>query len=285
MADEKTYTEEFEEEEFGYKYSKTFQEVYTYCKNRSQHFLTESFDNFEANCIQYIRIKIYGIPYDADDETADEMTNYPDKAIKVGTIDGYIILAKEIEKRGFNLYSLCDEESGELEFIISALCEGGGVMKANNITEPIDIFYLREITFENKEYEDQLYHDILCSIQDIILSHTNVYPEMVVYYPAPLPYDDRLNKIQKAIATEAAGQAIEFKLKMDAISSDPTINSDYENERRLALTEDQINMVLGNRVQGQTYPEKAKNMVIWNEFEFAGFQEWENTRVLYYIEQ
>lgn len=54
MADEKTYTEEFEEEEFGYKYSKTFQEVYTYCKNRSQHFLTESFDNFEANCIQYI---------------------------------------------------------------------------------------------------------------------------------------------------------------------------------------------------------------------------------------
>ena len=59
MADEKTYTEEFEEEEFGYKYSKTFQEVYTYCKNRSQHFLTESFDNFEANCIQYIRIKIW----------------------------------------------------------------------------------------------------------------------------------------------------------------------------------------------------------------------------------
>ena len=285
MANEELFKEEFIEEEFGYKYSKTFQEVYTYCNNGSQHFLTEDFDNFEENCIQHIKIKIYGIPYDADDETADEMTTYPDKAIKVGTIEGYLILAKEIEKRGYDLYALCDEESEELEFITSALCEDEGVMKANNITEPLDIFYLHEINFENNEFEDQLYHDIISNLQDIVMSHTNVYPGMLVYYPAPLPYDNRLEQIQRAIATEAAGQAIEYKLKMDAISDDPTIDSDYEDEERLAISEDQINMVLGNRVQGQTYPEEAKNMSIWNEFELAGFSEWKNTRVLYYIWQ
>ena len=71
---------------------------------------------------------------------------------------------------------------------------------------------------------------------------------------------------------------------MDAISDDPTIDSDYEDEERLAISEDQINMVLGNRVQGQTYPEEAKNRTIWSEFEFAGFEEWKNTRVLYYID-
>lgn len=284
MTNEQLFTEEFEEE-YGYKYSKTFQEVYTYCKAGSRHFLTETRNNFEENCIKHIKIKIYGIPYDADDATADEMTTYPSKAIKVGTIEGYLILAKIIEKRGYNLYDLCDEKSSELEFIISALCESGGVMKANNITEPIDIFYLHEISFENKEFEDQLYHDILSSMQDIVMSHTNVYPEMLVYYPAPLPYDNRLDQIQRAIATEAAGQTIEYSLKTDAIRSDPTIDSDYEDEERLAITEDQINMVLGNRVQGQTYPEEAKNMAIWNEFEFAGFDEWKNTRVLYYIDE
>lgn len=284
MSSEELFNEEFEEEEFCYKYSKTFQEVYTYCNSSSQHFLTEDFDNFVENCIQHIKIKIYGIPYDADDETADEMTTYPDKAIKVGTIEGYLILAKEIEKRGYNLYACCDEESEELEYVISALCESGGVMKANNITEPIDIFYLHEIFFENKEFEDQLYHDMLINLQDIVMSHTNVYPEMLVYYPAPLPYDNRLDQIQRAIATEAAGQAIEYRLKMDAINNDPTIDSDYEYEERLAISEDQINMVLGNRVKGQTYPEEAKNMSIWSEFEFAGFSEWKNTRVLYYID-
>lgn len=205
--------------------------------------------------------------------------------MRIGTIEGYLILSEEIERRGYNLYDMCDEINADLEYVISALCESGGVMQAHNITRPLNIFYIHEVEFENEEFRDMMLTDILIELPDIMFSHTNILPEMMIYYPRPLPYDTRLMDIQKAIASETVSQVLARNAKLEAIQEDPTIDSDYDNEEpHLALSQDQINMVMGKRVEGDSYPESAKDLPLWGDYEFAGFSEWKNTRVLYSIE-
>ena len=270
------------EEEFEFAYQEHFRDVFTYSIDPSRHSLEYEDINFESDYIKYYSIGIFGIPHGLSEEEEDNIFSDPEKAVRIGTIEGYLILGEEIERRGYNLYDMCDEINADLEYVISALCESGGVMQAHNITRPLNIFYIHEVEFENEEFRDMMLTDILIELPDIMFSHTNILPEMMIYYPRPLPYDTRLMDIQKAIASETVSQVLARNAKLEAIQEDPTIDSDYDNEEpHLALSQDQINMVMGKRVEGDSYPESAKDLPLWGDYEFAGFSEWKNTRVLY----
>ena len=273
------------EEEFEFAYQEHFRDVFTYSIDPSRHSLEYEDINFESDYIKYYSIGIFGIPHGLSEEEEDNIFSDPEKAVRIGTIEGYLILGEEIERRGYNLYDMCDEINADLEYVISALCESGGVMQVHNITRPLNIFYIHEVEFENEEFRDMMLTDILIELPDIMFSHTNILPEMMIYYPRPLPYDTRLMDIQKAIASETVSQFLARNAKLEAIQEDPTIDSDYDNEElHLALSQDQINMVMGKRVEGDSYPESAKDLPLWGDYEFAGFSEWKNTRVLYSIE-
>ncbi|MBQ5558805.1 MAG: hypothetical protein IIT46_03365 [Lachnospiraceae bacterium] len=270
------------EEEFEFAYQEHFRDVFTYSIDPSRHSLEYEDINFESDYIKYYSIGIFGIPHGLSEEEEDNIFSDPEKAVRIGTIEGYLILGEEIERRGYNLYDMCDEINADLEYVISALCESGGVMQAHNITRPLNIFYIHEVEFENEEFRDMMLTDILIELPDIMFSHTNILPEMMIYYPRPLPYDTRLMDIQKAIASETVSQVLALNAKLEAIQEDPTIDSDYDNEEpHLALSQDQINMVMGKRVEGDSYPESAKDLPLWGYYELAGFSEWKNTRVLY----
>ena len=270
------------EEEFEFAYQEHFREVFTYSIDPSRHSLEYEDINFESDYIKYYSIGIFGIPHGLSEEEEDNIFSDPEKAVRIGTIEGYLILGEEIERRGYNLYDMCDEINADLEYVISALCESGGVMQAHNITRPLNIFYIHEVEFENEEFRDMMLTDILIELPDIMFSHTNILTEMMIYYPRPLPYDTRLMDIQKAIASETVSQVLARNAKLEAIQEDPTIDSDYDNEEpHLALSQDQINMVMGKRVEGDSYPESAKDLPLWGYYELAGFSEWKNTRVLY----
>jgi len=270
------------EEEFEFAYQEHFRDVFTYSIDPSRHSLEYEDINFESDYIKYYSIGIFGIPHGLSEEEEDNIFSDPEKAVRIGTIEGYLILSEEIERRGYNLYDMCDEINADLEYVISALCESGGVMQAHNITRPLNIFYIHEVEFENEEFRDMMLTDILIELPDIMFSHTNILPEMMIYYPRPLPYDTRLMDIQKAIASETVSQVLARNAKLEAIQEDPTIDSDYDNEEpHLALSQDQINMVMGKRVEGDSYPESAKDLPLWGYYELAGFSEWKNTRVLY----
>ena len=270
------------EEEFEFAYQEHFRDVFTYSIDPSRHSLEYEDINFESDYIKYYSIGIFGIPHGLSEEEEDNIFSDPEKAVRIGTIEGYLILGEEIERRGYNLYDMCDEINADLEYVISDLCESGGVMQAHNITRPLNIFYIHEVEFENEEFRDMMLTDILIELPDIMFSHTNILPEMMIYYPRPLPYDTRLMDIQKAIASETVSQVLARNAKLEAIQEDPTIDSDYDNEEpHLALSQDQINMVMGKRVEGDSYPESAKDLPLWGDYEFAGFSEWKNTRVLY----
>ena len=273
------------EEEFEFAYQEHFRDVFTYSIDPSRHSLEYEDINFESDYIKYYSIGIFGIPHGLSEEEEDNIFSDPEKAVRIGTIEGYLILGEEIERRGYNLYDMCDEINADLEYVISALCESGGVMQAHNITRPLNIFYIHEVEFENEEFRDMMLTDILIELPDIMFSHTNILPEMMIYYPRPLPYDTRLMDIQKAIASETVSQVLARNAKLEAIQEDPTIDSNYDNEEpHLALSQDQINMVMGKRVEGDSYPEATKDLPLWGDYEFAGFSEWKNTRVLYSIE-
>ena len=270
------------EEEFEFAYQEHFRDVFTYSIDPSRHSLEYEDINFESDYIKYYSIGIFGIPHGLSEEEEDNIFSDPEKAVRIGTIEGYLILSEEIERRGYYLYDMCDEINADLEYVISALCESGGVMQAHNITRPLNIFYIHEVEFENEEFRDMMLTDILIELPDIMFSHTNILPEMMIYYPRPLPYDTRLMDIQKAIASETVSQVLARNAKLEAIQEDPTIDSDYDNEEpHLALSQDQINMVMGKRVEGDSYPESAKDLPLWGYYELAGFSEWKNTRVLY----
>ena len=270
------------EEEFEFAYQEHFRDVFTYSIDPSRHSLEYEDINFESDYIKYYSIGIFGIPHGLSEEEEDNIFSDPEKAVRIGTIEGYLILGEEIERRGYNLYDMCDEINADLEYVISALCESGGVMQVHNITRPLNIFYIHEVEFENEEFRDMMLTDILINLTDIMFSHTNILPEMMIYYPRPLPYDTRLMDIQKAIASETVSQVLARNAKLEAIQEDPTIDSDYDNEEpHLALSQDQINMVMGKRVEGDSYPESAKDLPLWGYYELAGFSEWKNTRVLY----
>ena len=270
------------EEEFEFAYQEHFRDVFTYSIDPSRHSLEYEDINFESDYIKYYSIGIFGIPHGLSEEEEDNIFSDPEKAVRIGTIEGYLILGEEIERRGYNLYDMCDEINADLEYVISALRESGGVMQAHNITRPLNIFYIHEVEFENEEFRDMMLTDILIELPDIMFSHTNILPEMMIYYPRPLPYDTRLMDIQKAIASETVSQVLARNAKLEAIQEDPTIDSDYDNEEpHLALSQDQINMVMGKRVEGDSYPESAKDLPLWGYYELAGFSEWKNTKVLY----
>ena len=259
------------EEEFEFAYQEHFRDVFTYSIDPSRHSLEYEDINFESDYIKYYSIGIFGIPHGLSEEEEDNIFSDPEKAVRIGTIEGYLILGEEIERRGYNLYDMCDE--------INA-----GVMQAHNITRPLNIFYIHEVEFENEEFRDMLLTDILINLTDIMFSHTNILPEMMIYYPRPMPYDTRMKELQNAIAVETSTQLRARMEKLKAMEEDPTIDSDYDDEPQLALSEDQINMVMGKRVEGDSYPEAAKDLPLWGDYEFAGFSEWKNTRVLYSIE-
>ena len=217
------------EEEFEFAYQEHFRDVFTYSIDPSRHSLEYEDINFESDYIKYYSIGIFGIPHRLSEEEEDNIFSDPEKAVRIGTIEGYLILSEEIERRGYYLYDMCDEINADLEYVISALCESGGVMQAHNITRPLNIFYIHEVEFENEEFRDMMLTDILIELPDIMFSHTNILPEMMIYYPRPLPYDTRLMDIQKAIASETVSQVLARNAKLEAIQEDPTIDSDYDN--------------------------------------------------------
>lgn len=246
-----------------------FEDIYTLADNSSRRYI--GLYDIEYKYICYCNIKIYGIPRDLSIEQQEEMYGDEKLATYIGTIEGYLILAEEIEKRGLDLHYECDAINGEVEFICSALLENGGPLEDYGIEYQVNQFYIHKIEIDEEYYTDELFDNIISELPEIIFIHYHVCPEMLIYYPTPLPYDNRIEELEKKIAEAVMSDTLKRESK-DYIA-------DYEPQ--LVMNPDQINIVLGRRRDGYTYPEYAKNMSVWEKYERNGFDEWLNTRVLY----
>ncbi len=249
-----------------------FKEIYTVAEEESRHILGFE-DEYECDCIIECHMEIYGVPENVDGGKADDMINQPELALSIGTVDGYLIPAEEIERRGLDLYQICDDLSGDLEFMYSALSEEGGPETEFDIDRTLNIFYIHEIEIKKEYMNNKLFNTILMEVPEMVLAHYHIFPELLTYYPAPLPYEDKLREVKRHFATAAAAEVME---RMDGGGID-----EDDGQPHLIMTPEQIDMVMGRRLKGETYPESAKNLKIWELYEKAGFREWLNTRLLY----
>lgn len=177
-----------------------------------------------------------------------------------------------MEKNGVDIHDACDAENADLEFVCSALMEDEGPLEMN---PGANTFYIHEIDLE-KEYDTNDIQKFLVErLHKILLSHYHVEPEILIYYPRPLPYDTRYEDLKKAIARTAYS---EFLARKEGKIID-------DDKPHLILSEDQARLVMGMREEGYTYPEGAKDLPLWDKYLSAGFCEWKNTRVLYKIIQ
>lgn len=93
----------------------------------------------------------------------------------------------------------------------------------------------------------------------MLFTHCHVYPDIISVYPELREHHENLyDKVNKDIAQIAYADIINRK-------------EDVTDEPRLALSDEQINILLGKRNSGDIYPEQHKDREKWNPFENAGF--------------
>ena len=230
----------------------------------------EPYDSY----ITYCSLKIYGIPDDLTDDDEEEIYNGEiNKAVKVGTVTGLLILGGQAAKTGMDIYDICDCTDADAEFIYSALQEGDRPLAY----EPyLDVFYITVIEMNNGFNTDELKLRIIECLPQFLLRAYHTYPDIIAAYPQPLSYEKPLHQKVKE------GMAIE--ISRDMMRRFPNAAApDDESGIRLVLDEDQQNYILGRRIKGEGYPASAIDKAEWEFYHAAGFKEHLNTRVLFKV--
>ena len=214
--------------------------------------------DFVINC----HIEVFCIPDDADEDEEDAAYENPELAEKIGAIEGQLVLGTEMMKFGENVYNQCDDAGANTEFIYSALMENGGPLSEDQY---FDLFII-----DNIDVPEEMFDDIIDKLPEILLTHYHTSPEMLTVYPAPLPYDDTLDEIERNLAYEIHSE-VKKQMRGEKDPDEPVYH----------MTEDQFCIQMGIRRPGESYPAAAKDKAVWERYERSGFEEWKNTRVLY----
>ena len=82
-----------------------------------------SYNEPVVDYIVYCELDFYGITED-DDEACDNT----DKRTYLGSVKGYLILTHPMELMGEDVYTVCDDHSGELEMVMSMITKQDSVI-------------------------------------------------------------------------------------------------------------------------------------------------------------
>ena len=247
----------------------TFAHMITVCEETTKYISgLESMNAYTP----YITIKLYGVPDTWGDEKMEEAIECEDTAIPLGEISGYMVLGQALCLIGDDLLDYCDNADGDLEYTASALMERDGPLN-----EDSDLFHITE--FNVSENVDPVeVKKLLIELPDIIFTHMHVTPDIVSISPAPLPHEkSKLEQVQEGLAEIAYR---ETSRRVDA----QIFGSDYDadpDEPQLEISPEQLNIAMGRRNEGDSYPEQYIDRKAWQLFIDAGFTEWRKTRVLY----
>ena len=247
-----------------------FDDIFT-DNGTGRHYSFEYEDTDETNYVFFCSIDLCGVPSYLDEDEAEKLYDNPKQAEQIGTVTGFLILSEEMQNRDIDILDKCDEADGNLEYAVSALMENDGPFL--NI-EVFNHFYIHEITLNGRHDTPEMFGRVIDELPDIVFTHYHVCPDMLIYMPAHLPYDDTLDEIERRIASAVKSEYVENHIDIDTFDID---------EPHIILTPKQNNMALGRRYEGETYPERAKDKAIWEKYESVGFEEWKNTRVMYKI--
>ena len=193
---------------------------------------------------------------------------------RIGCVQGMLILGQEIERRKAYesvdserlLNLICDDMSADLGFIVSALIKDSGPLSAENSPFGCDHFYIDEIEAARPELLPQ----ILKELPEMVFTHLHVHPDMLSYYPMPLPHESR----------QPEGEEIPLA---ELLNSTTVLLAVYDEdeEQSYLLTGEQLEKLREMHENATSYPAQFIDTALWKPYLDAQFTEYLNTRVLY----
>jgi hypothetical protein len=241
-------------------------------------------DGCVDTCIVWDRINFYGIPKDFTEKQLQRIDEGDYKnATKLGTISGCLILCKEILEQGEDPLEVCDDANGDLEYTISALSDVHGPLNVDDGDPFQDVYYIHEFIMESDFNQVDLKHKILNELPDMVLDLFHVRPSVLAFYPAPLEYEsDKVKGERDLLLHQIAADKVDSvigKASQNNISNDKNNISKFSDAYE--FTDDEINIVMGRRNSGSTYPVEAKDKTEFDFYEANGFAEMDDSRLLY----
>ena len=248
-------------------------EIYAYSNEVSTHTIeqTDSMLDYDSLIVP-CSFDIYEKPDDAPEVEDEPVGEY------IGCVTGFLVLGHEIERRKPSEYMngemfmnlLCDDMTADLGNVVAALLKNDGPLVQHCFITGIDHFYIDEVDVERPE----LVPLILREIPNIVFKQMHVFPELVSYYPRPLPHEPEQTERDKLLLNLAQCTNTAIMMLM--------ASGEYDDDNpQCVLTPEQIRLLREAHQSGSSYPAKFKDRKLWKPFLDAGFREWEDTRVLY----
>lgn len=260
---------------------------------------SEDLDEDEPDYIPDAEIEIREVSEDEVKMLNDKTIDHSKIGVSVCSLSGWLIMSTYMSGDGNDPHFLCDAHSQDLEYCWSALTDPT-ISELSQWEDQGNIFYIYTIEVE-PDYQPEndktriitvLLAKIIQFIYDAVTAR-EVIPgstederiinggshciDTVAFYPRPLPYDDKIQRMQTDIAcnivSKVRGDILEKMLNPESANKHPDIEVRVSPELYLRAN--------GMRVSGDTYPESAKNRVEWDLLEAAGWHECGNSRLLY----
>ena len=247
-----------------------FQELFAETEYIDRYYgqISDPYDKVVLHCF----MSIYGIPESLSEESVETILNGDkEQAVQIGEVTGLLILGSQAEKADMDIYDICDCVDGYAELIYSALSEGDGPL--SDYENPYsDVFCIDDISLNDEYDTEPIKLRVLENLPKFVFGLYHVIPDIIADHPKPLPYEKPLyQQIKEDMAK------IAFVEMQKPLFGEPQEATDI----KFTLDEEQRNYILGRRNTGETYPESAKEMPVWELYAKAGFIEHRNTRVLY----
>lgn len=250
----------------------TFEHIITVCEHTTKH-LTDLTSDYMSIYTPYITLKLYGIPAEWDEEKIEDAINCEEEALPLGEISGYLVLGQALSLIGGDILEYCDCADYDIENAASALMERGGPLN-----EDSNLFHITDFNISESVDADEV-QKLLIELPDIIFTHMHVTPDIISVSPYPLPHEkSKLEQVQEGLAMMAYNETNKrINKQMFGQDSD---DEDMDTPQ-IQISPEQLNIVLGRRNEGDTYPEQYIDRKAWQPFLDTGYTEWLKTRVLY----
>lgn len=222
----------------------------------------------------------WGVPYDADDIFCDALDNgnYND-CTKIGTLAGHLILCNQMIRAGYDPLTVCDDESADLEYVMSALTDEGGPLNEWTGEPSLDVLYIDELIIEEPLRQQELGSRILQEVPFLCRELLHVLPDIISYYPAPTQRGWRQESEREVALRSIAMDRVAKATLPDDVQHEGNISNVFADRYR--FSDDEIKMIMGRRHSGSSYPEALKNERLISFYQKNGLQELGDTRLLY----
>ena len=153
--------------------------IFADCGNNSAVLNLDSDGDQSTDYYDYVLnliIDLYGFPADLSESEEHEVySGHCDRRVKLGTLSGSLVLGDQAEADGYDLYEVCDANSGDLEYAMAHLLR-------TDLFDEVEhtFFYLDDLVMEpGQEHHKSM---LLRYIPSLLFRLRSVRPAFTLFY-------------------------------------------------------------------------------------------------------